>query len=156
MAPLPGVQAKAKSTPLLFRESWVTLGLPGAPGGVDGGAMLKVAVTAVAELTVSAHEPVPEQAPVQPPKVEPEAGVAVRVNAVPRVTDCEHVVPQLMPLGVLVTVPEPEPLFVTESVTGEGVAPRAGTGTELHDRPLWPAALTDFTQMYPVTAAPLA
>ena len=155
MAPLPGVQAKAKSTPLLFRESWVTLGLPGAPGGVDGGAMLKVAVTAVAELTVSAHEPVPEHAPVQPAKVEPEAGVAVRVNAVPRVTDCEHVVPQLMPLGVLVTVPEPEPLFVTESVTGEGVAPRAGTGTELHDRPLCPAVLTDLTQMNPVPA-PLA
>ena len=78
-----------------------------------------MAVTVVAALTVTAHEPVPEQAPVQPAKVEPEAGVAVRVSAVPGVTDCEQLVPQLMPPAVLVTVPAPEPLFVTESVTGE-------------------------------------
>ena len=62
-----------------------------------------------------------------------------------------------MPAGALLIVPEPDPFLVTDSVTGTGPAGRAGTGTALHDVELrWPAALTDWTQMYPVTAAPLA
>ncbi len=63
----------------------------------------------------------PEQAPLHPAKVEPAAGVAVKVIAVPGVTDCEQVAPQLMPAGLLVTVPEPVPLFVTDTVTGVAV-----------------------------------
>ena len=48
------------------------------------GLIVKVAVTAVAALTVIAQVPVPEQPPpLQPAKVEPIAGVAVRVTAVP-------------------------------------------------------------------------
>ena len=43
---------------------------------------VNVAVTAVVPVTVTVHEPVPEQAPDQPLKVEPEDGVAVRVTAV--------------------------------------------------------------------------
>jgi hypothetical protein len=44
----------------------------------------KVAVTAVAADIVTVHEPVPEQPPpLQPLKVEPAAGVAVNVTAVP-------------------------------------------------------------------------
>ena len=58
---------------------------------------MNVAVTVVAALTVTAQVPVPEQAPLQPANVEPAAGVAVRVRAVPAVTDCEQVAPQLMP-----------------------------------------------------------
>ncbi len=42
-----------------------------------------MAVTEVAALTVTVQVPVPEQAPLQPAKVEPAAGVAVRVTAVP-------------------------------------------------------------------------
>ena len=97
------------------------------------GAMLNVAVTKVAVLTVTEQVLVPEHAPVQPAKVEPAAGAAVRVTAVPGVTDCEQVVPQLMPAGALLIVPEPDPFLVTDSVTGTGPAGRAGTGTALHD-----------------------
>lgn len=83
---------------------------------------MKVAVTAVAALTVTAHAPVPEQAPLQLAKTEPAAGAAVRVTAVPWVTASEHVVPQLMPAGLLlVTVPVPVPFFVTVKVTGVAV-----------------------------------
>ena len=42
-----------------------------------------VAVTAVAALIVTTQEPVPRHAPLQPENVEPEAGVAVSVTAVP-------------------------------------------------------------------------
>src|SRR5262245_12108631 len=82
------------------------------------GTRVKVAVTEVAAFTVTEQVPVPEHAPLQPANEEPAAGVAVRVIAVPGVTDCEHVVPQLMPAGLLVIVPEPAPLLVTDSVTG--------------------------------------
>ena len=99
VAPLPGVQANANVAPIASVEIRVTLGPPGAPGGVEGPeARLNVAVTVVAALTVTVQVPVPEHAPLQPANVEPPAGVAVRVSAVPAVTDCEHVAPQLMPL----------------------------------------------------------
>ena len=43
-----------------------------------------VAVTVVAAVTVTLHDPVPvHPPPLQPPKVEPAAGVAVSVTAVP-------------------------------------------------------------------------
>jgi hypothetical protein len=84
---------------------------------------LNVAVTVVSVLTVRVQDPVPAQAPFQPRKEEPLAGSAVRVNTVPGVTDCEQTAPQLMPAGVPVTVlpvtvPEPGPDLMTESVTG--------------------------------------
>ena len=44
---------------------------------------LKVAVTDRAALMVTVQMPVPVHAPPQPPKVEPAAGVAVRVTGVP-------------------------------------------------------------------------
>jgi len=45
---------------------------------------LKVAVTVVAAFMVTVQLPVPEQPPpLQPEKVEPPAGLAVRVTAVP-------------------------------------------------------------------------
>jgi len=56
-----------------------------------------VAFTFVAELTVTAHVPVPEQGPLQPMKVEPETGVAVRVIYDPAVIVSEQVAPQTMP-----------------------------------------------------------
>ena len=77
---------------------------------------MKVAVTAVAPLTVTVHPPAPEQAPLQLAKTEPAAGAAVRVTAVSGVKECEQLAPQLIPAGVLVTVPVPVPLLVTDSV----------------------------------------
>jgi len=79
---------------------------------------LKLAVTVVATLTVTAQVPVPEHTPpLQPVNVEPAAGAAVRVTAAPGVNDCEQLAPQLIPAGALVTVPEPVPLLVTERVS---------------------------------------
>jgi len=77
----------------------------------------KVAVTDVAALTVTVQVAVPEQPPpLQPAKVEPAAGAAVKVTAVPLVNGVEHVVPQEIPAGLLVTVPLPVPERETVSV----------------------------------------
>jgi len=77
----------------------------------------KVAVTVVAAFIVTVQVPVPEQPPpLQPLKVEPVAAAAVRVTIVPFAYDAEHVVPQLMPVGELVTVPPPAPAFETVKV----------------------------------------
>jgi hypothetical protein len=75
----------------------------------------KVAVTVCAPLIVTVQEPVPVQPPLQPVKVEPAAGAAVRVTTVPVVKEVEHVAPQEMPAGALVTVPLPAPALVTVS-----------------------------------------
>src|SRR5262249_34276086 len=81
---------------------------------------MKVAVTEVAAFIVTVQEPLPVQPPpLQPLKVEPVAAAAVRVTIVPFAYDAEHVVPQLMPVGELVTVPLPAPAF--ETVKGEPV-----------------------------------
>jgi hypothetical protein len=53
-------------------------------------------------------ELVPEHAPVHPVKVEPEAAVAVSVTAVPAA--------KVVPVGLLVTVPDPVPDFVVVRV----------------------------------------
>lgn len=62
---------------------------------------------------LNAQLPVPEQAPLQPLNVEPDAGVAVMVTLVPWLNVDEHVLPQSMPAGVDVTVPVPAPDLVT-------------------------------------------
>ena len=77
---------------------------------------MKVAVTVVAAEMVTVQVLVPEQPPpVQPLKVEPAAGAAVRVTAVPLVKLAAQVAPQVMPAGELVTVPLPVPAGVTVS-----------------------------------------
>src|SRR5262245_65859179 len=77
---------------------------------------VKVAVTDVAPITVTTHVPVPVQPPpLQPVKVDPATGAAVRVTMVPDVNETEQVVPQLMPAGELVTEPPPVPALLTVS-----------------------------------------
>ena len=77
-------------------------------------APVKVAVTVVAAETVTTHDPVPEQPPpLQPLKVEPAAGAAVSVTAVPLAKLAAQVAPQVIPAGELVTVPLPVPAGVT-------------------------------------------
>src|SRR5215510_13639533 len=79
---------------------------------------VKVAVTDVAPISVTTHVPVPVQLPpLQPVKVDPAAGAAVRVAMVPAVNETEQVVPQLMPAGARVTVPVPVPALFTVSAT---------------------------------------
>src|SRR6185437_11117272 len=72
-----------------------------------GGLELKVALTDFAASMVTLHAPVPLQAPPQPANVEPESGVAVKFTTVPFAKLAEHVAPQEIPEGVLVTEPEP-------------------------------------------------
>lgn len=79
---------------------------------------VKVAVTFTAELAmVNEQVPVPLQAPLQPENTKPEAGVAVRVTALPELKLAEQLAVQLMPAGLLTTVPEP----LKVRFTGKGV-----------------------------------
>jgi hypothetical protein len=74
-----------------------------------------VAVTETSAVGVTAHVPVPLQAPDQPVNAEPALGVAVSVMGVPLAKLALHVVPQLIPAGSLVTVPVPLPESCTVS-----------------------------------------
>jgi len=74
-------------------------------------------VTVTFAVTVRMQTPVPlHNPPADQNAAEPVAGVGVRVMVVPLATDTEHVVPQSIPFGVLVTVPEPLPDVTTPSV----------------------------------------
>jgi hypothetical protein len=57
---------------------------------------------------------VPEHAPLQAVRFEPEPGFGVSVTAVPAAKLAVHVAPQSMPAGVVVT--DPSPVTVTLSV----------------------------------------
>ena len=61
------------------------------------------------------HVPVPVQAPDQPANVEPEVAAAVSVTCVPLAKLALQVAPQLIPEGLLVTVPAPVPASATVS-----------------------------------------
>jgi hypothetical protein len=79
-------------------------------------AVPNVAVTLRAALIVTVQLPVPEHAPLHPPKLEPEAGVAVNVTTVPEGKLSEQSVPQLIPAGEDETVPLPTPAAATVRV----------------------------------------
>ena len=83
-------------------------------GTVGDWVSLKEAVTETgAEIEIE-HGLVPEHAPDQPAKVEPDVGVAVRVTEVPLVNDAEQVEPHEMPDGFDEMVPAPVPDRLTE------------------------------------------
>ena len=91
----------------------VTLPLPvPARFTVMVGGPLNVAPTLWSALIVTVQGGVPEQAPVHPPKTDPEPGAAFSWTAVPGGKKAWHAVPpggfwQLIPGGLLVTVPVP-------------------------------------------------
>lgn len=93
--------------------------------------VLKVAVTAVAPVRTTVQVPVPLHAPDHPPNVEPAVGVAVRVTEVPLLNAKLQTVPQLIPAGLLVTVPVPVPASATVSVAAGGGG-GGGTATPLN------------------------
>ena len=73
---------------------------------------VNVADTDCGEFIVTVQPALPLQAPPQPVKIQPLAGVAVKVTFVPLENPALHVDGQLMPAGLLVTVPLPVTLTV--------------------------------------------
>ena len=79
----------------------------------DAVAGLNVAVTVTSELSVTVQIPAPvHPPPLQPENTEPLAATAVRATLVSLAKLAEHVLPQLIPVGPLVTVPVPVPFLV--------------------------------------------
>ena len=75
---------------------------------VSEAAVAKAAVTVAAPDMETVQEvPDDEAQPVQPANVEPVAGAAVKVTVAPDAKLAAQLDPQAMPLGELVTVPEP-------------------------------------------------
>src|SRR2546426_12720064 len=73
----------------------------------------KVAGTDGAAFIVPTKTPVPlHPAPLQPLNTDPLAGTADNVTDVPMTNDALHVAPQIIPAGLLVTVPPPLPVLV--------------------------------------------
>lgn len=104
LAPAPLTEMQA----LLKHSEWVV-----------GGVMveLKVAVQDLLAFMVTPEfAEVPEQSPLQPAKVEPDAAAAVKVTAVAGLYGSVQSEPQEMPPGFEVTVPLPVPVFATVRV----------------------------------------
>ena len=70
---------------------------------------------------VTTQGPVPLHAPPQPVNVVPAAGVAVSVTVLPLAKLALQVPPQLIPAGLLMTVPVPLPVLLIVSVVGAAV-----------------------------------
>jgi hypothetical protein len=96
--------------PAKLTDSW--------PGG-----SVNDAPTVVFAFKSTLQVPVPEHAPDQPLNVAPALGVAVSTTLVPELNDALHVAPQLIPAGLLVTVPFPLPDSFTVSCTGGWLTP---------------------------------
>ena len=90
---------------------------------------LKVAITALAAVIVTTHsfEPLTESQPDQATACEPAFGVPFSVTTLPFSYLCSHSVPQLMPVGLLTTTPEPEPWPVTVRRNSSGPPPLTTT-----------------------------
>jgi len=86
--------------------------------GSGGAPATKVAPTvAAAGITMTQAEP-PEQAPFQPVKLDPTPPFAPNATALPSGNVAEQIVPQLIPAGLVRTVPSP--VTVTFSVCTPG------------------------------------
>ena len=78
--------------------------------------MLNVAATLLVAFMVTLQVvPLIEVHPLQPAKIEPLAATGVRATLVPGLKLALQVLPQLIPAGVLVTVPAPAPILLTLS-----------------------------------------
>ena len=83
---------------------------------------MKEAVTVLVSLMVTVQVAVPEHAPLQPVKVEPVEGAAVRVTIVPGGYDSLQSIPQSIPSGELMIEPLPVPVFETVNTVDAKVA----------------------------------
>jgi hypothetical protein len=98
----------------------VVLGCSGSSVKEGGGDVfnVNVDVTVVATVIDTVHVPVLEQPPPdQPANVEVGSVAAVSVTLVPWLYVSAQSVPQLIPAGMLVTVPVPVPAFDTVSLS---------------------------------------
>src|SRR5512144_2984749 len=73
----------------------------------------KLAVTDLELAILTVQVFVPEQAPLQPVKVEPASPEAISVTSVLALNSYEQMKPQLMPAGLLVISPLPVPDLLT-------------------------------------------
>ena len=75
---------------------------------------MNVAVTCVSAVSVKVQFPVPPHPPpYQPANCEPASGTADNVTGISSVNGPVQALPQEMPAGELVTVPEPVPVLAT-------------------------------------------
>lgn len=137
----------------------VTVPLP-VPANVTltGNAVgMKSALTDCAEFIVTVHAPVPAQAPLHPLNTDPAAAVGVSVTAVPLLKSNEHVLPQLMPAGLLVIDPEPAPVRRVVRVNFDGAAgPKVAVTARLELSVMSHAALPLQAPDQPVNTEPEA
>ena len=80
------------------------------------GTRLNAAATLTSTLLTTVQGSVPLQAPLHPSNVDPVADTADNVTEVPSGNAAEHVVPQSIPAGFVVTAPVPFPVSLTVSV----------------------------------------
>jgi hypothetical protein len=85
--------------------------------------LVNVAVAVVLADRVSLHVDVPVHGPDHPKKVLPESGFAVNTTAVPLGKLAVQLPGQLIPAGLLVTVPAPLPALFTVSWLGPVLVP---------------------------------
>jgi hypothetical protein len=89
---------------------------------------VKVAVTNWSEFAMGLHELLPVQGPLQPENSDPGEAKALRLTAVPSAKlAAQDDVPQLMPDGLLVTVPWPLPDSITASACVVAMPPPSST-----------------------------
>src|SRR5262245_27791616 len=113
------------------------------------GTALNVAVTDLFALITTTHVAVPlHPLPLQPPKVDPVAAVAVKVTVVPDTKGKLHVAPQTIPAGLLVTVPTPAPAGVTVRVNVFGGAVKLAVT-------VWSAFIVTVHEPVPLQPPPL-
>ncbi len=94
---------------------------------------VKLAVAAWLAVMESKQVPVPEQSPLQPAKLDPEAAVAVSVTEVPLAKLAEHTIGQLIAAGLLLTLPLPVPASVTvKGNTGPLAMATVSTAKSVH------------------------
>src|SRR5947209_10671567 len=104
---------------------------------------------------VTTQLPLPVHAPVHPVKVEPVVAEGVNVTCVPLLKLALHVVPQLIPAGLLVTVPVPVPAFVTVKGKVVGLVVTVAVTDCLALIVITPVALPVNARVHAVTVAPV-